>query len=215
MKIKCKICGTENIVTGDIKTANCATCLVPLSFTLEGNGAPVGPIGTGAQVIESIKAIGSCDFDDCWPTGEGSTKFYKDDYNIIYFHVDVENSSFKTYSKVNSGIRIYDSNENIMLEDAHDFDWKPNYDRIARSWIIKGTDGSEIKSGEYRAEFWVENSPVKIFYFTVTSRESEEIKNVDDIQQRMLNGVCIFCGGQFKKGLFGQKCSICGSKKNY
>lgn len=211
MIVKCNICGTENEVTGEVGNACCSTCLVPLKQFLCGNGRD----GSGPQIIQNIKAIGTRDYDECWPTGACDTIFYKEDFNVVCFNLELDNSSLIALSKVRSGFRIYDSMNNIMLEDECDFDWERGYDRIARTWIIKGKDGSEVDDGEYRAEFFVENSPEKSVYFTVMSKESEAAKSVDDIQQRMINGVCIFCGGQFKKGLFGQKCSICGSKKNY
>ena len=42
-------------------------------------------------------------------------------------------------------------------------------------------------------------------------RKEEERRRAD----RRQNGLCQYCGGTFKKVLFGMKCTSCGTKKDY
>ena len=42
-------------------------------------------------------------------------------------------------------------------------------------------------------------------------RAEEERRRAD----RRQNGLCQYCGGTFKKVLFGMKCTSCGTKKDY
>ena len=38
---------------------------------------------------------------------------------------------------------------------------------------------------------------------------------VNEIRDGVTSGVCQYCGGDFRKGLFGTKCTRCGKKKDY
>ena len=95
-------------------------------------------------------------------------------------------------------------------------DWRSDYDKISRSWIIKGSDGSVVPSGKYTAEFWVENSQVANCTFEVTTNEILLQQRIQIQTQRRDNNLCLYCGGVFKNGMFGSmKCAICGRKKDY
>ncbi len=46
--------------------------------------------------------------------------------------------------------------------------------------------------------------------------EEAEIKRAEEEKlraERKSQGVCQYCGGTFKKGLFSTKCTVCGRKK--
>ena len=120
--------------------------------------APRRPIGSNLATIRNVCSIGSNDPDDCWPKGHYSDTINRDQYRIVYFHIDV--APIKNKSKVHTGIAVYDDYNNQVYRDESDLNWAPEYTRIAKSWTIRESDGYYVKSGVYRIEFWVENSRV-------------------------------------------------------
>lgn len=121
-------------------------------------------------IISNICAIGSNDMENCWPKGHYSQVINRDQYSVIYFHITVSNVP-KDAKKIQSGFKIYNDNNMQIFEDVTDFSWESDYDRVARSWIIKGSDGSFVPTGTYKAEFWIDDSIVHEYFFEVTANQ--------------------------------------------
>ena len=59
-----------------------------------------------------------------------------------------------------------------------------------------------------------DSGPVKVGDVLYTaSIKQEEKRNL--LEYRRKQGLCSYCGGAFKKGLFSTKCRNCGRKKDY
>lgn len=128
-------------------------------------------------LIRNVCSLGSSDFDNAFPSdGYYSEVINRDQYQIIYFHLSTARILDK--DRVEGGMRIYNANDQLVFEDVTTFDWKPVYDRLARSWVVRGSDGTFVNNGVYRAEFWIEDSAVYEYYFKVTSNNAEAISGV-------------------------------------
>lgn len=124
-------------------------------------------------IIGNVCSIGSNDLNNCWPTGHYSPVINRDEYSVIYFHLTVAGIPVGT-NKITSGFKIYNGQNQLIFNDVTEFDWQDGYDRIARSWIVKGDDGSFVPEGEYIAEFWVNGSGARRYRFTVTAGSDDK-----------------------------------------
>ncbi len=210
-----KIGATQDLLRGIDKILNVKT-----DSPAESTSQPVDELlasrANGPGLIFNVSAIGSNDFNNCWPTGTYAETFNYDEFDVVYFHLRVSGSALRHKTKIKTGMRIRNSKNVIVFDDESYLDWQPNYDRVAKSWIIHGSDGSYVPVGVYHTQFWVENSCVYEFDFKVTSDKQldEEYQQLE--QARIKQGVCRRCGGSFKKGLFGGiKCMRCGKAKDY
>ena len=149
----------------------------------------------GPALIYNVCAIGSNSFTDCWPKGQYAKVFNYDQYHVVYFHMNVTKSALSHLRSIKTGMRIYNSDGVVVFDDVSDMDWQYDYDRIAKSWVIRGRDGSFVPTGTYKAEFWVENSRTASFMFTVTSTEALRRNQMALERERMKQGVCVHCGG--------------------
>lgn len=127
-------------------------------------------------IIRNICSLGSCDFNNTFPKDAFySEVINRDKYNIIYFHLSVV--PLPNNKEISSEFVIYDSQNNKVVDETLKFEWKPNYDTVVRSWVIRGTNGSFVKADTYRAEFRVENSAVYEYYFKVTANNEAQTKS--------------------------------------
>ncbi len=141
--------------------------------------------------IKNVCSYCSCDFNNPFPNdGYYSEVFDRDRFNVIYFHISTNRIHAK---KIYNKMVIYDDKDNKVFEDEGDVDWRPDYDRISKSWIIKGSDGSFVRSGMYRAEFSVNGSSYYEYYFKVVSGQNggfgqgSSQKRPDDKSAKELN----------------------------
>ncbi len=127
------------------------------------------------SLIRNVCTLASCDFDNAFPKdGTYTEVINRDLYNIIYFHLKTVPITDK--KTVRTEIVIYDSKNHIVYNDNSEFNWQPTYDMLSLSWVIKGRDGSFVKTGVYRAEFRMENSAVYEYYFKITSANESLLK---------------------------------------
>ena len=127
------------------------------------------------SIIRNVCSLGSCDFEHAFPADAYYSEVIdRDKYNVIYFHLTTISITDK--EKIHSEFVIYDSKNNAVLNDIADYDWKPEYDTLTRSWIIRGTDGSFVKADTYRAEFRIDDSAVYEYYFKITSENDSFLK---------------------------------------
>lgn len=202
----------------------------------------------GTSIIQNVCSIGCDDEDELWPEGIYSNVLNLDQFSVARFHLNVKRSALAHKRRIAMGFNIYNDKNFEVLNDVSEIDWQSNYDKISKGWILRGDDGSFVPVGNYRAEFWVEDSTVFEYYFTVVSNAQIAMANrmqnyapqnapgypvqgmpypqnapnyppqnpqVNITEQRMRNNLCLYCGGQFKYGIFSTKCQRCGRPKNY
>lgn len=163
----------------------------------------------GPLIIQNISAIGSCDSDNPWPKGRYQSVFNIDQFEVVHFHISVQKHMLSHLKEIKTSMIVKNSKGDIVFEDVGTIGWQSNYDRFSQGWIIRGSDGTTVMCGKYVAEFWVENSRVRECEFEVTSNQILW-------QARRDKNLCTYCGGIFRKNMFGTyKCSICGRKKDY
>lgn len=134
------------------------------------------PRSIARPLIGNICSIGSNDENNCWPTGNYSSVINRDTHRVICFHLTVNNIPRGSRS-IRSTMRIFNSHGNLLLDSTVDLQWQDHFDRLARSWILRGIDGSFIPSGTYRAQFIVNNSDVHEYTFEVTTNAEVTPKN--------------------------------------
>lgn len=128
----------------------------------------------GPSLISNVCSIGALDANDLWPKGKYSAIVSLDVYNVIFFHATLrEPAQSQKMSKV--GYCIYDEDGVLVIRHEMQINFMPGNDRFSVGWIIRGSDGSFVKAGKYRAELWYENSRVYEYYFMITSQEQEAV----------------------------------------
>lgn len=132
------------------------------------------------SVIRNVCSIGSNDSNDLWPKGRYSSIINFDQYSVIFFHVYVDKEVLSSKISVSFNMTIYNQDNSKIFENEKVLDWKYNYDRLSKGWILKGSDGSFVPPGEYCAEFTVEHSQPFKYHFTVTSNEIEALKKKEE-----------------------------------
>jgi len=120
--------------------------------------------------ISMINAIGSQNKNEFWPKGTYSSTINRDEFSCIAFHINLL-EPFGFEGRVLNKYKIYNSDNNLIFDDVKPLDVKESYDRVAFCWVVKGTDGSVIPSGDYRFVCSINNSPEFTYHVTVTSNE--------------------------------------------
>lgn len=127
------------------------------------------------SLIRNVCSLGSRDLNNAFPSdGYYAEVIDRDLYPVIYFHISTAHLPGPT---VKSGFRIYNEHNLLIFEDETVFDWRPNYNKLSRSWIIRGDDGSYVTTGLYRAEFWIEDSAIYEYNFRVISASSQGVND--------------------------------------
>ncbi|MBO5402593.1 MAG: TIR domain-containing protein [Clostridia bacterium] len=175
----------------------------------------------GPAIITNVYAIGTRDYNNMWPVGTPSRVFNYDDQYVIAFNISVARVRLSTRRQVKLGTVICNEQGRIIIDETVDLNWASNFDKLSKTFIIKGGDGSVVPTGKYHAEFWVDESASYGFDFVVTSngeiaekRKIQELKNNEMRPKWRAAGLCQHCGGTFK-GLFTKTCAVCGKKKDY
>lgn len=172
--------------------------------------------------ITNVSSIGTCDYNNLWPTGEAKQVFDYDEDYVICFLITVSKQHLSSRQSIKLGTAIYNEQGVPIMNEETNLAWAPHYDRLSKTFYIRGSDGSVVPTGKYRALFWVDEFETYEYHFTVTSAEeiernmwaSAEFEQAQREQWRK-QGRCRHCGGTLKKGLLFTKCSACGKKLDY
>lgn len=121
-----------------------------------------------ASAISNISSIGTNDASDTWPKGRYAQTFNPDQFSVIFFHVRLL-KPFGFAGTVPVKYQVFNSENNLIFDEEADLQVEPDYDRISKGWILKGSDGSVVPDGEYRFVCSVNNSPKFTYFFTVCS----------------------------------------------
>jgi hypothetical protein len=171
----------------------------------------------GPAIIKNVCSVGTCDYNEFWPNGPAQTIFNYDHFYVVCFNIGVNPSLLYNRSVVKLGSAFYGPNGTKIIDEEITPSWQNNYDRMAKTFCIRGGDGSVVRTGRYRVEFWVDESIVYESTFSVTS-------NAELMQQRNAvlakayawrnAGLCQYCGGAFDSR-YGMRCINCGAPKDY
>ena len=190
------------------------------------NAAPVKPVEDprkyGPAFISNVCSIGTREYNNNWPTGQTRTVFNYDEYYVACFIVNVAQAKLANRSCVKFGSAFYNEQGIKIVDEEITLDWQSNYDRLSKTFNLRGQDGTVLPTGKYRVEFWVDESSVYEYHFTVTSNEEIRAKQKAAAEEQQARaqewrraGLCQYCGGNIIKGLFNYKCSRCGRKHIY
>ena len=183
----------------------------------------------GPSFIKNVCSIGTCDYDEYWPKGPCKTTFNYDEHYVICFNLSVDPNKLANRKVVHLGSAYYNEKGTKIVDEEITLDWQSNFDRLSKTFHIRGKDGSVVPTGKYRVEFWVDESIIYEYNFTVTSNEElqqqqrlaaeRQRQQYEQLQmyamQWRTTGKCQHCGGTFKKGWFATKCISCGRPKDY
>ena len=181
-------------------------------------------------IIKNVCSIGTNSYDEFWPNGPCQTIFNYDDHNVVCFNLSVDPMKLYGRSSVKLQTIMYNERGNKVLDDVLVVDWASNYERLAKTYYIRGQDGSVVPTGRYHVEFYVDESAPYEYDFAVTSNAEmhrqmaaqaqqnfamqQQAQQNYQQQQWMMMGRCRYCGGTFK-GLFLKSCAYCGRHKDY
>lgn len=128
------------------------------------------------SLIRNVCSFGSCDFNNTSPSDAYYSEIIdRDRFNVVYFSIST--APILDRSSITAQMIIYDTNNNIVYEDTSDFSWSPNYNRLIRSWVIRGTDGTFVRAGVYRVVFQIDDSATYEYRFKVFSKSAAVLDN--------------------------------------
>lgn len=126
-------------------------------------------ISNGSETkISNICSIGTNDKNDLWPKGKYSQIINRDEFSVVFFHIKLIRP-FGFSGTINNKYQIYNSENNLIFDEATAIEVKSSNDKISIGWILKGSDGSFVPSGEYRFVCSINNSPTFTYFFSVCS----------------------------------------------
>ncbi len=176
----------------------------------------------GPAIITNVCSIGTCDYENMWPKGQPRTVFNYNEHYVISFQLGISSAKLRNRKVVKLGTIIYNGQGTKIIDEEIDLQWSNNYDRMSKTFHIRGRDGTVVPTGRYRAVFWVDESLSYEYSFAVTSNEEIVAQRNRMMQQRQAQMAnlraanrCQHCGAEFKKGMFGLKCVQCGKAKDY
>ena len=113
--------------------------------------------------------MGAANRDELWPKGFYSPIINLDECNVVRFHGTLLRSFDRTTSTT-IGFNIYDSAGKLVCESSNNVVFAAGDNRFSLGWIIRGLDGTYVKTGRYLAEVWIGNSERFSVQFTVESQ---------------------------------------------
>ena len=127
------------------------------------------PVKERPVVIQNICSIASNDFNNAWPSGRYSPVINRDRHAVIYFHATLNAQYLARFSRIRTRMMIYNGNNQKIFDHQESYEWRPDYSRLSRSWVVKGEDGTFVPNDSYRMVLYVEDSTPFVYSFRVTS----------------------------------------------
>ena len=134
-----------------------------------GGAGAANPGATRPIVISNVCTMGAANRDELWPKGFYSPIINLDECNVVRFHGTLLRSFDRTTSTT-IGFNIYDSAGKLVCESSNNVVFAAGDNRFSLGWIIRGLDGTYVKTGRYLAEVWIGNSERFSVQFTVESQ---------------------------------------------
>lgn len=144
----------------------------------------------GPKLIERTMSYGVNDPNELWPKTYATSDLDIEHYSRVTFNVFFRNP-YMDKRTIEFNMHIYDNMGNAITKsvDRLEINWKT--DRIAKQWILKGSDGTQVALGKYYALFWIDDSQAFRYQFQVTHRfyvprepfsTSEELHRVEEFE---------------------------------
>ena len=132
----------------------------------------------GANLIRTVMLFGAASDNDFFPKSQALN--YVDVARFSYLSMQIilqRPIGFNGTATYN--YKIYDSMNNLILDENRSIAVLPNYERFALIWILRGSDGSTVSPGPYRLETWINDSSVFEYNFQVidSSKKYRETAN--------------------------------------
>ena len=115
--------------------------------------------------IKYIHSMGAMHQNDHFPKTGISANIDMSTYPCVAFNIFT--GRFPYAGKVNLRMIIKDGGGNTITDSASDIEVNTTHDKLARTWILRGTDGSSVSTGSYTAIFSVNGGPAMEYRFTV------------------------------------------------
>lgn len=131
-------------------------------------------------MIRHVKSIGARNQSDVWPTGTVSSVINRDYFPAMAFHIYTNKIGF--HGKVMLTFRVFDSMGNMVLNDVSTIAVEPNYDRLSKVYILRGSDGTVVNAGDYRAQFSINNAAPFTYNFRIICNSNSQNKVQQSIQ---------------------------------
>lgn len=125
--------------------------------------------------VTNVCLIGTNDPDNAWPKGAYTDTVNRDKYSVVFFHMWLS-APIGFDGECKNRYRIYNKNNSLIFDSEVDIAVQSDYNRFSTGWIIKGTDGSFMPSGEYRFECTINDSPTFSYTFHITDNEESALK---------------------------------------
>ena len=142
----------------------------------------------GENVIARAGSIGSNMPSNPWPKGEYSQTISTESFNTVHFHCSLLRPEARSVTR-RVGIRIYDSRDVLVHEDISNMQFNPGNDRFSLGWIIREKSGLMQTPGTYTALFWIDDSRVFEYTFSLSARKStpsaDTVKEAEKLKKRL------------------------------
>ncbi len=139
----------------------------------------------GPRLISAIQLVGAENADDVWPTNPAKNSFKTTDYNYIAVQFILSETIYDP--KVSYGLSVYDDMGNTVFSFKNELDFKPEYTKLSKVWVLNDGDGFKYDVGIYRIEAWVQNSQVFEHAFRFYDPDREDDKPASQHQRKELN----------------------------
>ncbi len=120
------------------------------------------------NVIASVLSVASNDETNAWPNNPYSSWVDIDRYSCLFFHVNL-NRKVGSRRNVKLEIFIYDDLGNQISDLTTVIACEPSYDKFSKGLILRGDDGSSLRTGKYTAKISVDDSNFFCYYFEIFS----------------------------------------------
>lgn len=137
-------------------------------------------------MIRHIKSIGARNQSDVWPSGTFSSVINRDQFPAMAFHIHTNKIGF--YGRIMLTFRVFDSMGNLVLNDVSAIDVQPNYDKLSKVYILRGSDGTVVNAGDYRAQFSINNGAPFSYNFRIICNSVNQNRVQQNIQYMTQQG---------------------------
>lgn len=147
----------------------------------------------GPKLIERALSYGVNGPEELWPKTYATSDIDIEQYSRVVFNLYFHNP-YTNRRTIQFTMYVYDNMGNAITKSISPLEINRNTNRIAKQWIIKGSDGSRVALGKYYALFWIDNSQAFHYQFQVTNRfyvprdsyfASDELRRVEEFESNI------------------------------
>ncbi len=124
------------------------------------------PETNGQFRIRSVQSIGTNDMNDYWAKGNLTSVINRNTYSVVSFQMTMQ-SAFGFDGQIKLDFKVRDEIGNLVHNTTSTIHVRPTDDRLAQTFVLKGTDGTMVQAGIYHATFSVNGGPEFDYTFKV------------------------------------------------